>query len=124
MGKSELGSGTRVTLCAAAVAPPQAVAAARIPMQMRLRSKAASIFNACAELVDDAVGRQCRAFLPAGEMAGVIAGEVDAAIGDEQNVEVRGGVAEAADPGAEVVRNLAPADVDGLGEVFAVAWME
>jgi hypothetical protein len=58
-------------------------------------------------------------------MAGMIAGKVDAAIGGEEDIEGAGtGVAEAADPGAEVVRNLAPANVDGFREILAVARME
>jgi len=55
----------------------------------------------------------------------MIAGKVDAAIGGEEDIEGAGtGVAEAADPGAEVVRNLAPANVDGFREILAVARME
>src|SRR5580693_3911801 len=126
MGNGELlGSGTRETLLCAARRCGIASSTASVAMSMVLRSKVSSILDAYAELIDDAIGRERRAFLPADQVAGVIAGEVDAAIGDEQRFgRDIAGAAKAADPGAEIVGNFSPADVHRPGEVFAVAGVQ
>jgi hypothetical protein len=103
------------------------------------------LFDAVAELADGAEAAEGGAFLPADEVADVVADEVDGAVGLEEGF-VAGvgegsvaGVAEGegvggfelglvgavgAEPRAFVVRDLAPADVDGLLELVTVAGVE
>src|SRR5271163_2664374 len=131
MGKGELlGSGRRTTWARAEAVSAMESVAARISALAARETRFSScirgpLFDFSSNLVDGTVGGERGALLPADEMAGMVSGEVDAAVGfnepgDRQTVAA----AEAADPGAQIVRNHAPIDVDGFGELLAVAGVQ
>ena len=65
--------------------------------------------------VQGAVSGKCRAFLPTDDMAGVVAGKVDAPLGLDPNlVAWRGTHVGITDPGPKVVGDVSPADIDGV----------
>src|SRR5271154_4658949 len=118
MGKGELlGSGRRTTWARAEAASAVESVAARMTALAAEETRLSScirgpLFDFSSNLVDGAVGGERRALLPPDKMAGMVAGEVDAAVGfnepgDRQTVAT----AEAADPGAKVVGNHPPIDV-------------
>src|SRR5271170_4878790 len=125
MGKGELlGSGSRTTCARAEVARPvDSVAAKRSVLAARETRFSSCIwsplFDFSSDLVDGAVGRERGAFLPTDKVAGVVTSEVDTAVGFEETLNRRSPAAEAADPGTQVVRDHAPVDVDGFGEILA-----
>ena len=76
------------------------------------------------ELPDHAMCRKRRTLLPTDDVAGVVAGKIDAAIGRLQCGQRRLVIQIEADPRTKVPGNLPPADVDGLCEVFATPRMQ
>ena len=76
------------------------------------------------QLVDHAIGRERRAFLPADEVAGVVAGKVHAPVGRLQSGERLLVVPCKADPGAEIVRDLSPTHINRFCQILAVTGME
>ena len=65
--------------------------------------------------VQGAVSGKCRTFLPTDDMAGVVAGKVDATLGLDPNlVAWRGTHVGITDPGPKVVGDVSPADVNGV----------
>ena len=84
-----------------------------------------SLCHAGRDQVERAVRGKGRTFLPTDDVAGMIAGQVDPTLGLGPYLITRGraGVG-AADPGTEVVRNVSPADVDGVLQLLRAAGMQ
>src|SRR5215471_12156768 len=81
--------------------------------------------NAVGDLRDDAVRGEGGAFLPAGELAEVVAGEIDAAFGlVHLAVSGLGTIEVGVGEGAETVRNRGPGNVDRFGQLATVTAVE
>src|SRR6202023_1155078 len=109
-----LGSGTRISVfCAGAASGARARAANATAV--RMLSNGSSGADLVPYQVNRTDGRQRRALLPSDDVAGVVAGEVDAAIrARDDRIVLRLTPAEAADPGTQIEGDIAPAHINGI----------